>query len=322
MQIDMNAKEIDFLLKYKLPQSYLILIILRALAKIKYIIRKRAMGDVLWIEPIIRALAKTHRKLIVHTKFNSLFENYPLPNVLFKSKLSFFEKCLYHIEKRCRSQLFSTCLDDVYEKDPGIHFLHAYQKYAGLPLNNEYPQLHLSAKEKEKVVPGSKYVVLHIESFSAKSFRSVEGIDWNKIVLYFRNRGYGVVQLSLKNDVLANTIWKPTSLREMMSLIYNASYFVGIDSGPSHFAASLGIPSLIIFGSINPALRHFPELFRGILLKQACDPGCTTYDVAHIREHTCNSLTTGLRPRCCVYTTETVIRALNNLEKNVSENNQ
>jgi hypothetical protein len=279
------------------------------------------MGDVLWIEPIIRALAKKHSKLIVHTRFNSLFENYPLPNVIFKSKLNFFEKCLYNIEKLCGISLFTICLDNVYEKDPGIHFLHAYQKHAGLPLKNEYPQLYLSAKEKEQQVPGSKYVVLHIESFSEKNFRSVEGINWNEVVLYFRNLGYDVVQLSLKNDVLANTTWKPTSIREIMSLIYNADCFVGIDSGPSHFAASLSIPSIIIFGSINPALRHFPELFQGRLLKQACDTGCTTFDVAHISEHTCSSLTVGNVPRCCVYTTQTVIRELNNLlEKNVSEN--
>ncbi len=38
-----------------------------------YLVRKRALGDVLWIEPVIRALAAKHKKVVVVTLFNDLF---------------------------------------------------------------------------------------------------------------------------------------------------------------------------------------------------------------------------------------------------------
>ena len=35
---------------------------------LKYIVRKRQLGDVLWAEPIIDEIALKYKKVIVHTK--------------------------------------------------------------------------------------------------------------------------------------------------------------------------------------------------------------------------------------------------------------
>lgn len=43
-------------------------------------------------------------------------------------------------------------------------------------------------------------------------------------------------------------------LAEIKNLLSTASIFVGNDSGPAHMAAAFGVPSVVIFGSSNPAI--------------------------------------------------------------------
>jgi hypothetical protein len=71
-----------------------------------YLIRKRALGDVLWIEPVIRQLATRHKRVIVHTRHNELFLNYPLANVIFREKLGLAEKLLWKLESLFNTSLF------------------------------------------------------------------------------------------------------------------------------------------------------------------------------------------------------------------------
>lgn len=239
--------------------------------KFRYLIRKRAMGDALWVEPIIREFAKRKRNFIVYTKFPELFENFPFPNVIFKKQLSVFSRIIIQVEKMSGLHFFTLNLDNAYEKRPNMHFLHAYQTEASLPLANEYPKLYLSEDEKNISPLNYKFVVLHLESLAKKSFRKIFGVNWNDIVQFFNDRGYQVIQIGITPEILDNTIILKTSIREMIALCYHASYFIGIDSGPSHIAASLGTPSLIFFGAINPLNRHFPESFKGILLKKPCE---------------------------------------------------
>ena len=43
-------------------------------------------------------------------------------------------------------------------------------------------------------------------------------------------------------------------LGELKSLLGSASLFIGNDSGPAHMAAAFGVPSVVIFGSSDPAI--------------------------------------------------------------------
>jgi heptosyltransferase III len=43
-------------------------------------------------------------------------------------------------------------------------------------------------------------------------------------------------------------------LAQVKTLLAGASVFVGNDSGPAHMAAAFGVPSVVIFGSSNPAI--------------------------------------------------------------------
>jgi len=46
---------------------------------------------------------------------------------------------------------------------------------------------------------------------------------------------------------------KPDSVEDLAALIAQADLHVGNDSGPSHLAAALGVPTLAVFGSTDPA---------------------------------------------------------------------
>lgn len=66
-----------------------------------------------------------------------------------------------------------------------------------------------------------------------------------------------------ENDVLSiqNTTGVPvakipkTSLKEMGALLKHCSYLISNDSGPMHIAASLGVPTLGIYGPTDPLLQ-------------------------------------------------------------------
>ena len=50
-----------------------------------------------------------------------------------------------------------------------------------------------------------------------------------------------------------------TSLSFLLTLIKKAKLFVGVDSGPSHLAASLGIPTVVLYSGTNKAASWAPR---------------------------------------------------------------
>jgi len=274
------------------------------------------MGDVLWIEPVIRALADRHDKVRVHTRYNELFLNYPLPNVSFFSGLSFFQKILIRIDKALGTRLFSIDLDGSYEASPHRHFLEAYQASAGLPPTREYPRLYLSEKER-CMDPGitGPFVLLHLESLTDKNYRKAYGINWAAVADRLSRDGYTVLQLGKDPVPIKGVIHRPTSLREMMALLAKASLFIGLDSGPSHLAAALGVPSILLFGAVNPAYRHFPELLKGIILQEPCPYAGCFHEAPNPEKMICRLVGEDGIPICCAFTTEKVLEAIDQLKQ-------
>jgi len=267
------------------------------------------MGDVLWIEPLIRQLANSYSKVIVHTLYNELFENYPLSNVVFRKKLNVFEK----IAARLRLPFFIT-LDQAYEKEPHMHLLHAYQKAARLPLTNEYPHIYLTEAEKKNYAGERPYVVLNLFPESYRNFRKVYGVDWEEVVAFLQAQSYKVIYIGQRSSTIPGVIYYDTSIREMLSLIYNAKLFIGIDSGPSHIAASLSVPSLLFFGSVNPVYRHFASLFKGQIMQKPCEfAGCYHEAKEGAYGTTCRLVGDSGIPKCTLHSTENVTASIQSL---------
>jgi ADP-heptose:LPS heptosyltransferase len=280
-----------------------------------YLIRKKSLGDVLWIEPVIRQFAAHHKKVIVFTKHPELFENYPLPNVHFVKDLSKLEKVLWGLENWFPLTRFFVSLDGAYEKNPKTHVLYAYQQKAGLPITHEYPRLYLSQEEKRfrpSEVGERKYVVLHLESLAERNYRKVYGVEWEKVVSALSAKGFVVIQVGKDPLSISGTLHVKTSLREAIGIISGAAFFIGIDSGPSHLAAALGVPSIIFFGAVNPDFRHFRDLFKGRFLQQFCEYAGCYHESVETKKPFCRLVGNEGIPKCSLHTTEYV---LDNIEK-------
>jgi hypothetical protein len=268
---------------------------------------------VLWIEPAIRQLAASNKKVIVYTKYPELFLHYPLPNVRFTSHLRLWEKMLWALERTLHLTRFFIDLDHAYEDNPKVHFLTAYQQAAGLPVTHEYPRLYLDAGEKNFRPAGvaGRYAILHLESMTDKNYRKVFGIDWERVVSNLAAKSFTVLLIGKEPLPIPGARIVKTSIREMIALINSATLFIGIDSGPSHLAASLGIPALIFFGAVNPDFRHFRDQFKGLLLQQPCEYAGWYHEANDRTGWSCRLVGDEGIPKCALFSTAFV---LNNID--------
>jgi ADP-heptose:LPS heptosyltransferase len=278
------------------------------------LIRKRALGDVLWMEPVIRALALKYRKVTVFSLYNDLFLNYPLPNVRFRSNLSLGEKLQVRLDRLLGTHLFGIDLDGAYERSPKRPILEAYQEKAGVPLIREYPRLYLDEAEKNADPGGGRpYVVFHLESLTDKNYRKVYGIDWAAITGWLQGQGYDVYQLGKHPAPIPGVTHRQTSIREMIVLLSKASMFIGLDSGPSHIAAGLGVPSILFFGAVNPLFRHFPEILKGIILQGPCPYAGCFHEAPDPETLVCRVVGSEGIPPCSLHTTDGVLEAISTI---------
>ncbi|MBI2427759.1 MAG: glycosyltransferase family 9 protein [Ignavibacteriales bacterium] len=92
------------------------------------------------------------------------------------------------------------------------------------------------------------------DSFSKLADRIYVGKGWN--IVFFWGPGEMDEVMNIQNRMQSpSTLIPLTSLKEMGALLQRCQYLVSNDSGPMHIAASLGIPTLGIFGPTNPLLQ-------------------------------------------------------------------
>ncbi len=255
--------------------------------------RTYGFGDVLWVEPIARYFLSEGLAVNIVTEHGEAFAHY-LHELLSVNNPHFFRYTR------------TIDLDGAYESRPHLHLLKAYQEAAQIPhLLPTYPQIHLSETEKERKIPG-EYVIFHLEETS-QNFRNVYGIDWKEVRLYLENQGYTVFQIAKYKGEPSFDRYPTQNFREVISLLHRAKMFIGLDSGPSHIAAALGIPSLLFFGSVNPFFRHLP-CFKGIFLQGACEKA----HCYHLSENP-HCLLNMTKPKCSHHTTDAVLTALSHL---------
>jgi ADP-heptose:LPS heptosyltransferase len=272
------------------------------------------MGDVLWTEPLIRQLAARHRKVVLFTLFTELFKNYPLPNVTVKKIPPGWYRAVLKFKNRLSGGQTYHKLDGIYEASPKMHMLHAYQQYFSLPITNEYPHLYMDDQEKKPIegLPAN-YVVLHLDPNAKFNYRKVYGVNWEEIVSHLQSKNLSVVLTGHNPEPLKGATIFNGSLRQLMQLIYNSRFLIGVDSGPSHIAASLKKPALIFFGSVNPLYRHFPESLKGYILQQPCEFAGCYHEVVSGKGQSCRLVGDEGIPKCCLHTNESIKGHIDNL---------
>jgi ADP-heptose:LPS heptosyltransferase len=279
---------------------------------IRFVQRKRALGDVLWIEPVVRRLARDCFRVVVVTPYTELFENYPLKNVVFVKKLHPLLKAVRETSKALFGGAGFLDLGGVYERSPRVHLLRAYLDYAGYPREPlSYPRIFLSDKGRAES-GASRTVVMHLFPPSARqNYRTVVGVDWAEVKRRLGARGYRVVGIAddASHDAFYHERRDP-ALRELVALVNSCALFVGLDSGPSHIAAALGRPAVVFFGSVNPELRHLVDRFNGIMMRKPCEHAGCYHAAAGEEERRCLLAAPSEPAPCCLFSTREVLAAI------------
>jgi ADP-heptose:LPS heptosyltransferase len=116
--------------------------------------------------------------------------------------------------------------------------------------------------------------------------------SWAKLVASLHERGFhNVAQLGVgKYALFGNVPVEPIpgavslvdalSVEEMVGAISLARLYIGIDSGPLHIAAALGIPLVGIFGATLPPHLFVDAAERAFVVSQVECRGCGHYNAA------------------------------------------
>lgn len=260
-------------------------------------VRNRGFGDNIWAEPIVRHFLATREDVLIFTPYPCIFDHYPTSQLYLNCQEKIFPMQEYPISLR-------------FEEKPKMHYLEAFREQAGLPdLKLSYPRLYLSEIEKKKKIR-KRYAILHLDFYEIKNiFRNSYGIEWEQVIASIRSLGLEPIQISKYGKNLIARWVKTEDFRQIMSLCYHADLFVGLDSGPSHIAAAMGIPSVLFFGSVNPRFRHLDNK-KKVFLQSPCPfPHCY-HEIPNTFGQPCRFVSLNQAPPCCIHKTDQVIEAI------------
>ena len=108
-------------------------------------------------------------------------------------------------------------------------------------------------------IPGTPVVMMMSATWSAKGwptshaarlFQELGGRGYNPVMV--TGPGDEVIEGELRKLLPESAFAPSTSLLELAHLLEHAGVFVGTDCGPRHLAASLGVPTVTLFGSTDP----------------------------------------------------------------------
>ncbi len=217
------------------------------------IIRDGAMGDVLMLTPVVRALHARHGGEIaidIATKTPVVFDNSPYVRAVLDPKA--LRRGIYTYD-------VVIDLNDVYERAPHAHPVNAYARVV-LGTSEFDKKLVLSPSPEdahfiEKVVTeiDAPYVVVHHLRHEWGN-REIDTAIWSSIYDGFERRGDLKVIF-----VGSNRDYAPTrnasfedhrerySIQQLNLLIAKSQGFLGGDSGPSHVAAATDVPIAVFY---------------------------------------------------------------------------
>ena len=245
-------------------------------------------GDIVACEPIARYLRrkhpdafivwfvrKPHRELLVfNPDIDRVVNVHCLTEWIWLSRRALFDEIVdLHFQGRvcqvCAVPLNKTNGDGQITQQSYYHFgslLACCSRSAGLPELSEAPKVYLPDAIRRRInsraLPG-KFVVLHC--YSAEEVRDWSTPKWKQLAeRVVSDSEVSIVEVG-KRPALAD--WNSSayinlcgklSLLETAEVIGRSLLFVGIDSGPAHFANALGIFGIVLLGHYHAFERYLP----------------------------------------------------------------
>ncbi len=220
-------------------------------------IGSKALGDLIaWI-PYVEEFRKKHNCFVYlggPDKYFNLFEK-EYPEICFLK-----EKQEYH--NVLAGYYIGIAEDDPRRRTKKSWRLMSLQELAATILGLEYkeikPKIHI---ESEKFKSEKKYVCLsEFSTLNCKLWNYPNG--WQEVVDYINSKGYEVRSISLEETSLMNVKkHNGRSMKDTISVLLGAEFFIGVGSGLSWLAWALNIPVIMISGFSKP----FAEFHSGLI---------------------------------------------------------
>lgn len=246
-----------------------------------YIVIKRsgALGDCVLMEPVLKHFHDAGYNVVVDIPpyFYDLYAQHYFP-VLHKSQVDW---------GRIKPGKVIN-LDMAYEVRPEQNYLQSYFEMCGV----ENPVLRkpkLWPQVDEHTKPFKKYCVVHIDEREQEERNiHMSDSDWQDIVLELAFKGYQLIQVGTREHKIVGLEYHTSTIGHVKWLIAGADLFIGVDSGMSHIAVAMNVPSVIFFGSVDPHRIHCDHS-NMVPLQSPCE-----------HQH-CWHITGGTAGRSCIY---------------------
>ncbi len=248
--------------------------------KIVVIVLSEQFGDIVAIEPLARGIRKAYPKAhllwVVKSPFAQVIDMFGYINqkILIINTL----QRIFLIKTLAFAKVFNLHLSDNHHPDLlqrhqnpaadalGINvfnylnhgnLLNVFSTIAGITPPNDFPTLTIPPPTKHKIdtlALASNTVVVHCHSnYTPKDWQDKH---WQKLIEKLIEKGFFVVEIGLNSSLnIVNNQYQnlcgKLSLAESAELISRAKFFVGIDSGPAHFANAFGVFGFILQGKLN-----------------------------------------------------------------------
>jgi GT2 family glycosyltransferase/ADP-heptose:LPS heptosyltransferase len=218
--------------------------------------RAGAQGDVIMATPILRALRRDYPNatIVMETICKDVLQGNPDVNEIF---LQMKPKETDHVID----------LNMAYEKSPMKHAVAAYADVAAVEFNGLedwrprlYPHDTARVVASQRMPSGDRYAIIHPGSIDGWVGRQWPYKRWPDVIANLHKRGYKTILVG--NDatqgVGTSLDFRNVHFSHFAALMERASLFVGLDSMPFHVAQAFSIPTVAIFGSVDPGLRIIP----------------------------------------------------------------
>ena len=145
------------------------------------------------------------------------------------------------------------------------NILDVFAKVSGLPTIQLSPKIYIPFEVESSVnqlnLP-KRFIVIHCHSnYSPKDWQIYH---WEKLVSDLLSEfDYHVIEIGLKSTLNIyhsqyHNFCGRLSLLQTAEVIKRADYFIGIDSGPAHFANAVGTYGILLFGKLGDFEDYMP----------------------------------------------------------------
>lgn len=143
-------------------------------------------------------------------------------------------------------------LDGSYESKPKKRVLDVYYEFSEIHDGTfENSKLYVTQEPHQRLF--KKYIVFHVPKMDME-YRNSYDVNWQFVSNYFNRLGYTPIQVC-NNEPIGihfNAETKPM----LLFLLNGADLVIGLDSGICQLSVALGVPTVILSGSVNLELRY------------------------------------------------------------------